>query len=87
MPSVHLSRPDKCAAKLLCGEAKRTPPDRKFNLIGYYIGCPSCAKVNAIPYTHQTFEEHEDGTASMNPGHKCQCGCEFSINHDEIIFG
>lgn len=77
---------DACVARLAPGEVKRIPKARERALVGYYIACPSCGRVQAVPATERGFEEVDGLT--MRPEVACarrECTTRFSIERDQYI--
>lgn len=84
---MRATRSDGCVARLAPGEVKRIPARSESPLVGYYIGCPACGRVNAAPSFEQTFVEDEAGL-TMRPGIDCarpSCMKRFSIEQNEFI--
>lgn len=82
--------PSKCVARLAAGEVKRIPVSNPTYLAGYYIGCPSCGRPQAIPTANAQF--HEEGldvgdtpVLSMSKVECDRCHVCFSIERDEVI--
>jgi len=79
-----------CVSKLGRGEAKRVPRHVLAPVVGFYVGCPFCGKVQTIvsvridPEGGQTFEETDEGI-TMHPGHTCtRCGRTYRAERGEI---
>lgn len=84
-------RPTKCVARLAPGEVKRIPVRDTRYLVGYYLACPACGRVQAVPKEEGQFVEsgmdlgevpllsmkHVDCT---NPA----CGKKIVIEADEV---
>jgi hypothetical protein len=79
-------RSDACVARLRPGEVKRIPRPLDRPLVGYYLACPVCGRVQAVPASERGFEE--GGALSMRPAVTCarrECAKSFSIERDEFI--
>lgn len=82
--------PAKCVAKLKAGEIKRIPVSNVTYLVGYYMGCPACGRVQAIPHTEGNFVETgldvgEKPSLSMGIVECTRCHVNFEIQNDEAI--
>lgn len=81
--------PKKCVARLSPGEVKRIPVADTRYLVGYYMACPSCGRVQAI--TREEGEMVETGmdvgeipTLTMKPVECVRCKKQISIVRDEM---
>lgn len=84
---MRVTRSNGCVARLAPGEAKRIPHRNENPLVGYYIGCPACGRVNVVTSFEQTFIEDDEGL-TMRPGIVCErpsCAKRFSIEQNEFI--
>lgn len=83
---MRVVRSDKCVARLAPGEVKRIPSNDERPLVGYYMACPACGRVQAIPATEQTFDE--GAAMTMRPGAACtrtECAKTFSIEGGAFV--
>lgn len=80
-----------CPSELRAGEGKRVPRSPLTALVGYYVGCPYCARPQVLvarridPEGGQDFVEGNDGV-TMGPGHTCnRCGVRFLLARGEFV--
>jgi hypothetical protein len=81
-------RPDKCTAKLRRGEVKRVPQSAGLGLVGYYLACPACDRVQVLLATDVKIEETAVGHVpwlSIEPFRCTRCGALARVNRDELV--
>jgi hypothetical protein len=76
-------RPDKCTAKLRRGEVKRVPRSSGLPLVGYYVACPVCDRVQVLLATDLKIEEAPE--LSVAPFRCTRCSALARVNRDELV--
>lgn len=95
MIPARVIRSSRCVAKLVPGEVKRIPRNETHPVVGFYMACPSCGKVDAFPGSkvggeHAYVEEvAPDGSTLLTatPSLTCaRCRGRTTITKDAIGF-
>jgi hypothetical protein len=81
---MRVARSNECVARLKPGDAKRIPEATAKPLVGYYLACPSCGRVQALLASH--FLEAADGLTMTAPVPCTRDSClkRFTIHSDEF---
>jgi hypothetical protein len=80
-----------CPSELRAGEGKRVPRQPEKPVVGYYLGCPYCARPQVLVArlfdadTGYSFDEVPAGL-TMHPDHTCdRCGKSFGIKLGKFV--
>ena len=83
---AHLVEPERRVCRLRSGEAKRLP--RVGGLLGFYVACPSCGRLNIVLAEGQLVDEGNGELKSLAPGFECEspmCAKHVHVKDGEFV--